>query len=369
MVAYEIGRENRGSAGVSTEESFLSHSSAPFSGDMTRRVEEFDWSSTSLGARADWCPELRTFTRHILESHFPAAIVWGKELVTIYNDAFLPILGAKTGALGRSFADIWSEVWFDIGPIADRALAGQATYIEDFPLMINRRGNLEQAFFTFCYSPLRLSDGTVAGFMDTVVETTATVRAQAELAMVNQELAHRLKNSLALVQSIGMQTLKGVQPREPVTAFLDRIRALSRAHDVLLNQNWSAVPIEQIARQTLQPLDGLSQITVRGPDVKVGSHATLSLSLLLHELATNAAKYGALKVPDGCIDLNWSVRGDMLHLSWRERDGPHVQAPTHTGFGSRLIERCFGPASKVSRQFLEMGFATEVVVPLRELAD
>src|SRR6185503_6809392 len=127
-------------------------------GAVARKVREFDWGATPLGPSRDWPPELKTVVRQILESRFPAAIVWGPAYTTIYNDAFLPILGDKPEALGRSFAE--------------RAYAGEATYISDFPLVIDRYGKPEQAWFTFCYSPLRLSDGTVAGMIDTVVETT-----------------------------------------------------------------------------------------------------------------------------------------------------------------------------------------------------
>jgi two-component sensor histidine kinase len=342
-------------------------SQAPNSGVMAKLVNEFDWSSTPLGPRADWPRELQTFVRHILESGFPAAIVWGKGLVTIYNDAFRPILGNKAEALGRSFADVWAEAWDGIGPIAERAFAGNATYIEDFPIVINRMGEPEQAWFTFCYSPLRLGDGTVAGMMDTVIETTATVRTRADLALVNQELSHRLKNTLALVQSIAMQTLREVQPQEAVGSFRDRIQALGKAHDVLLSQGWSSVPFRQVASATLEPLDGLSQINIDGPDVDIGSRATLTLSLVLHELATNAAKYGALSVPDGCIELSWGLEGSILRLRWRERDGPHVQAPAHNGFGTRLIERGFGPSSQVDTQFLATGLQVEISVPKVEL--
>ena len=339
----------------------------PAAGGMAERVDAFDWSATALGPRAGWPPELETFVRNILESGFPAAIVWGKDLVTIYNDAFRPILGSKPEALGRSFAEVWAEAWDNIAPIADRAFAGSATYIEDFPLIINRLGEPEQAWFTFCYSPLRLGDGTVGGMMDTVIETTATVRARADLAVVNQELNHRLKNTLALVQSIAMQTLRSVEPQEAVSAFQDRLRALGKAHDVLLSEGWSSVPLREVASQTLAPLDGLSQISIAGPDVDIGSRATLTLSLVLHELATNAAKYGALSVPDGCIDLSWTVQESVLHLVWRERDGPHVEAPAHKGFGSRLIERGFGPNSEVRKQYLATGLEMDIFVPTQEL--
>lgn len=344
-------------------------SQASPSGAMAEKVDQFDWSSTPLGPRSDWPAELQTFVRHTLESGFPAAMVWGEGLVTIYNDAFRPILGDKPEALGRSFADVWAEAWDDIRPIADRAFAGQSTYIEDFPLVINRTGEPEQAWFTFCYSPLRLGDQTVAGFMDTVVETTSTVRARADLALVNQELAHRLKNTLALVQSIAMQTLKSVEPQSAVGTFRDRIQALGKAHDVLLTEGWSSVPLSEVAAQTLEPLDGLSQIAIKGPSMNVGSRATLTFSLVLHELATNAAKYGALSVPDGCIDLTWTVDDRNLKLCWRERDGPHVQAPTQNGFGSRLIERGFGGSSQVSRRFLDTGLEVEIMVPVQELLD
>src|SRR4051794_20675278 len=134
---------------------------------MARMVREFDWAATPLGPQASWPLELKTAVNILLESRFPKAIVWGPALVTIYNDAFRPILGDKREALGRSFADVWAEAWDDIGPIAERAFAGEATFVEDFPLVIDRSGRPEQAWFTFCYSPVRLADGTVAGMMDT----------------------------------------------------------------------------------------------------------------------------------------------------------------------------------------------------------
>lgn len=100
---------------------------------MAKRVDDFDWASTPLGPRADWPSELEIIVRQILDSGFPQAAVWGPEFTTIYNDAFRPILGDKPEALGRSFADVWSEAWDQIGPIAERAYAGSPTYIEDFP--------------------------------------------------------------------------------------------------------------------------------------------------------------------------------------------------------------------------------------------
>jgi two-component sensor histidine kinase len=341
--------------------------SNPDDGCMARRVNEFDWASTPLGPAEDWPPELKTVVRMILESGFPSAVVWGREFTTIYNDAFRPILGDKPEALGRSFADIWSEAWEEIGPIALRAFGGQETYIENFPLTIERGNGPERAWFTFCYSPLRLRDGTVAGMIDTVIETTDTVGVQADLSIVAGELGHRLKNTLALVQAIAAQTFKDVAETGKVTAFQQRIAALGHAHELLLRQNWSAASLRDLVTDTLAPLDGLEQIAIDGPDLPVGSRAAVMLALMLHELATNAAKYGALSVPNGVVDLRWTVENGILRLRWRESGGPIVDQPSSRGFGSRLIERGLGASSAVRTRFLESGFEFDFDVPADEL--
>jgi two-component sensor histidine kinase len=336
---------------------------------MERLVRDFDWASTPLGPVGGWPRELKTVVRQILQSGFPAAVVWGPEHTTIYNDAFRPILGDKPEALGRSFDDIWSEAWADIGPIADRAYKGEATFVEDFPLVIDRFGKPEQAWFTFCYSPLRLSDGTVAGMIDTVVETTKTVRARADLDVLNKELAHRLKNTLTLVQAIAEQTLAGVSERQAVDSFKDRLRALGHAHDVLLRHSWAAASLDGVVRETLAPLDGLEQITIEGPDIAIASRAALSLSLILHELATNAAKYGALSVPDGRVALSWTAQDGIFRMHWREFGGPEVQPPTRSGFGSRLIRRGLASVGNVDCRYNPGGFEMDLGAPLAELVN
>jgi len=340
--------------------------SGHIAGGMAERVRDFDWESTPLGASKDWPPELKTVVRHIVEGRFPMAVVWGPHHTTIYNDAFRPLLGNKPEALGRSFADVWAEAWDSIGPIADRAYAGEATYIEDYPLVIDRTGTPEQAYFTFCYSPLRLEDGSVGGMIDTVIETTDTVRARADLDLLNKELGHRLKNTLSLVQAIAAQTLKGVD-EDAVDAFRERIVALAKAHDVLLQQDWATASLGAIVRETLAPLDGLQQIVISGPEVQAGSRAALTLSLILHELATNAAKYGALSVPDGCVALQWSIDDGMFRLNWSERDGPPVRRPDRTGFGSRLIRRGLSTSGSVECRYLPDGFEMDLSAPEQDL--
>ncbi|WP_260923207.1 sensor histidine kinase [Novosphingobium sp. 9] len=337
--------------------------------DMRARVDAFDWSTTPLGPRANWPSELEIVVRQILDSSFPKAIVWGDRYTTIYNDAFIPILGNKHVALGRSFADIWSEGWASIGPIAERAYTGIPTYIENFPLIIDRSGEEEQAWFTFCYSPLRLADGTVVGMLDTVVETTNTVRAQESLKLVNQELGHRLKNTLALVQAIAVQTLRDAAATKQMESFSKRLGALGHAHDILLRQDWSSASLLEVVSASLEPHDPGGQIVVEGPDTAIGSRVAVALTLMLHELCTNAAKYGALSTPEGRVTLSWSIDDTHLSLSWAERGGPLVSPPSRKGFGSRLIGMGLGRSSVVDHRFEAGGLYFEMRSLIAELAD
>ncbi|AHL35192.1 diguanylate cyclase [Pseudomonas brassicacearum] len=154
-------------------------------GEMAERIRRHDWDDTPLGPPKQWPDVLKTTVALSLASHFPQAIVWGPDLITVYNDAFLPILGDKPEALGRPFNEVWQEVWSDIGPIVQGAFDGQATYIENFPLVIERGGGPEQAYFTFCYSPIRDPFGKVLGMLDTVTETTSTVFMTQRLAVLD----------------------------------------------------------------------------------------------------------------------------------------------------------------------------------------
>lgn len=154
-------------------------------GEMAERIRHHDWSDSPLGPLEQWPDVLKTTVALSLASRFPQAIVWGSELITLYNDAFVTILGNKPEGLGRRFDEIWREAWSNISPIADAAFDGQATYIENFALVIERGGGPEQAYFTFCYSPIRDQFGKVVGILDTVTETTSTVFMTQRLAVLD----------------------------------------------------------------------------------------------------------------------------------------------------------------------------------------
>jgi len=334
---------------------------------MRSRVDAYDWDCSPLGPRAQWPAELETVVQQVLDSRFPKAVTWGREFITIYNDAFRPILGDKPEALGRPFGEVWAEVWDQIGPIAQSAMEGQSTFIENFPLVIDRRGTPEQAYFTFCYSPLRLRDGNVAGMLDTVIETTETVETQRKLDIANHELAHRIKNSLAIVQSIASQTLRPHVDPDVLTNFERRLGALANAHGALANQDWSGGSMDALVRSALEAALDLSRVRISGEDVTIGSKTTMSLALLLHELATNALKYGAMSVDGGQVHVAWACDDTHLRFSWHEKDGPPVTAPEHKGFGSRLIRRGLSLAGKCDLDFDPDGLRVEASAPLDDI--
>ena len=144
---------------------------------MSARIAVFDWRRTSLGASESWPDALKTTTALILNSRFPQAIVWGPDLITIYNDAFARLLGNKHCALGAPFNQIFAEAWKTIGPVCRAAFRGETTFLENFPSVGEPGGAPEQAYFTFCYGPIHDGNGDVVGMLDTIVETTETVRA------------------------------------------------------------------------------------------------------------------------------------------------------------------------------------------------
>ncbi|EKF17418.1 sensor histidine kinase [Nitratireductor pacificus] len=310
-------------------------------GAAAAAIRAFDWSATELGPIERWPSALKTAVGLMISSSFPKAIVWGPGLITMHNDAFTPILGGKPPAIGRSFRDVWSEAWEIIGPIAEKAFGGESTFIENFPLVVNRFGYDEEAHFTFCYSPIRDEHGVVRGMMDTVVETTETVRAQRQIAAVNGELQHRMRNLVAMVSALAVQSFKG----EPAAAemlgvFQNRLRALGEAQALLTAENHPDATIGQLveavlAHRILEP----QRVALSGPPVSLRGRQALSLSLALNELLTNAIKYGALSNEDGRVTIEWDRSNGHFFFRWLEKGGPPVEPPTRRGFGSTLIER------------------------------
>ncbi|NEK84770.1 SpoIIE family protein phosphatase [Blastococcus saxobsidens] len=148
---------------------------------------EHDWATTPLGPQADWSPTLRTAISTAVNSRFPFLLMWGPELVMVYNDAYAPMLGARhPAALGRPATEVWSDIWPALAPMVDEVMAGRATYSEDLPLVMYRHGYEEETYFSFSFSPVVEPGGAVVGLLDTVVETTHRVLAARRLGVLQR---------------------------------------------------------------------------------------------------------------------------------------------------------------------------------------
>ena len=193
-------------------------------------------------------------------------------------------------------------------------------------------------------------------------------RAEAQQQVLNQELGHRLKNTLTMVQAIASQTLTVVSDRGAVEAFERRIVALGRAHDLLLQDNWTAAPIHDVVALMLSLHGDSARIGIAGPEIQLGPKATLSMSLLLHELGTNATKYGALSNDAGRVSLSWDIQDGAeerdLVLVWDEAGGPPVQEPARRGFGSRLIRMGLVGTGGAQTRYPPSGLRVEFKAPM-----
>jgi two-component sensor histidine kinase len=180
-----------------------------------------------------------------------------------------------------------------------------------------------------------------------------------------------MKNTFAMVQAIATQTLRSIEDRKPVDAFTQRLHALSTAHDVLLRGSWTAADFGDVIRSVLSTLVDPDRFDIAGPSVRLGARATLSVSLLLHELATNALKYGALSGDAGLIAVTWEIAGSgddaELRLQWQEYDGPAVSEPETKGFGSKLIKMGLVGTGGVELRYLPTGFQGKFNAPLAQV--
>lgn len=218
--------------------------------------------------------------------------------------------------------------------------------------------------------PITDEDGALVGYGTVTRDYRDRKAAEDQLHLLNGELSHRLKNTLSIVQAIAIQTLGTADPAM-LSAFSKRLNALSAAHDVLVKESWSAASLGDVARAALCSFDESHRFRIEGPDLTIGPRATLALSLLLHELATNATKYGALSVPDGDVAIAWSVAGTgadaTLSLRWVERGGPPAIEPTRRGFGSRIIRMGLTGSGGVNLRYEEQGFTAEMSAPLEQM--
>jgi two-component sensor histidine kinase/PAS domain-containing protein len=211
----------------------------------------------------------------------------------------------------------------------------------------------------------------ISNVADRLEAGVGRVQAENDQRLLNQELSHRIKNMMAVVQAIVKQTLKTVQERDIVRALEERIHTLSSAHDILLRQSWTSAPIGIVVGSVLDMFGITDRFNCDGPEIALGPRATLSISLLVHELSTNALKYGALSVDGGRVDLKWrlteAIKDRELVLTWQENGGPIPGSVGQGGFGSRLIKMGLVGTGGSALRYAETGFQGEFRAPLSQI--
>jgi PAS domain S-box-containing protein len=235
---------------------------------------------------------------------------------------------------------------------------------------------LENRHWDVAVTPILGADNKPESLLAISREISNLMRAEQRQKLLMQELAHRVKNTFAMVQAIASQTLSG--PTMPAVLrddFNARLLALSHAHDMLMQGDWGSARlrplVEGIAR--LHGLKASDRFKISGADLTLGPRMALSFALVLHELGTNALKYGALSNGTGCVTVSWTVEpgrdGPIFGLRWTESGGPAVRAPDRKGFGSRLITHSFPTAGGVSSAmtFKLEGVTFTVALPMAEL--
>jgi PAS domain S-box-containing protein len=223
----------------------------------------------------------------------------------------------------------------------------------------------------------RTPDGKAQRLVSIVTDVTERKVAEDHIQFLMHEISHRSKNLLMVIQSIARRTARTAGTMEEFeNRFERRLQGLAASHDVLVSKNWHGAPLVELVRQQLVPFIGIhsSRFELAGPDVVVTAEAAQAIGLAIHELATNAIKYGALSAPSGRVSISWAFEADadaspQLVLNWIERGGPPASPPSRKGFGhvviGEMVERSLN--GKVTMDFAAEGLTWRVSIPAANL--
>jgi PAS domain S-box-containing protein len=263
--------------------------------------------------------------------------------------------------IGRAIEDVLPRNAEAVSPVIDHVFAtGEVVRgLEvkgETPL---RRGEIR--YWLCGFFPVRNTHGAVEQVGAWVVEITERKRAEDQLKLLMGEVNHRSKNLLAVIQAIARQTAKEADPREFLNLFSQRLSGLAANQDLLVKTEWRGVHLADIVQAQIKPFAAVqeSRISLSGPDIEVTPAASQAFALAIHELATNASKYGALSTPNGRIDIRWSIELGELRLAWVEQNGPSVSQPSRRGFGTVVISELTKSALKGSS---DLEFASSGVI-------
>jgi PAS domain S-box-containing protein len=302
--------------------------------------------------------------------------------VTVYTqDRDLRYTSISNPMLGRSIEDLLGRTDAEVLPpdggaavvaVKREVLAsGEAKRAE-----VSFNGSPGVRWHDLHIEPLRNEAGEVVGLTCASVDVTERKEGEAHLRLLLRELTHRSKNLLAVIQAMARQTAHHAGSIDGfLTQFGARLQALAASHDLLVRESWYGASLNELIRSQLAGyLDRSSgQVSIDGPPIALKPEAAQNLGLALHELAINAAKYGALSVPAGRVSITWSqpesTSGNAIALEWREQLGPKVKGRRKKGFGSMVIERNLTRAfdAEVNLEFDPDGLRCHIVIPASQV--
>ncbi|MXO84485.1 PAS domain-containing protein [Altererythrobacter aurantiacus] len=264
------------------------------------------------------------------------------------NDAYRQLVG-RQDLVGRRVKDVLPEV-IDQGfiDILDNVFATGDAYLgRQEKVLLQREGGTEPElnYLNFIFQPVFDEEGVVRGIIIQGYDVTEEVEAQERQMLLVNELNHRVKNTLAIVQGLAMQSFRKSGADVERSIFEARLKTLAAAHNLLTEANWRAACVEEIVTRSAEATVGeaVERMTIAGRSVRLPPQSAVSLAMIVHELCTNALKYGSLSNDRGTVAIDWSVSTDEetaeLCLNWKERGGPPIAEPESVGFGTRLITR------------------------------
>jgi PAS domain S-box-containing protein len=300
--------------------------------------------------------------------HAPAALVMlDRDMrYLVVSQRWMNDFGLTENLIGRCHYDVFPEIPEAWREQHRRCLAGAT---EQHPADRLVRSDGTSYWLKREIRPWRNNQGKIGGLVISWEDITASKQAEERQHMLTREVLHRTKNLLAVIQSIAAGTFRHTD--DPAQeAFLARLHALSKAHGLFTDQSGSGAMLEDIIRDQLASFAG--SITVQGPPILLKPSAAQSFALVVHELATNAAKYGALSRPTGHVSIRWDIQrngaANALHFTWQERGGPSISPPSRKGFGTLLLEHAIaGIDGAAVIDFASSGLSYRTTTPLEML--